>query len=1065
MPTFRAYRHLFTVAEGGSRGPLEFQSVACSDLLLPLVEELEDLVGSFRLPPAASDRRPSRQLLQMYDQEYYAFTEVTPLEEDPHGRRGNYWAETFVVPRGWLQEGGWDLAAALEALPWRDAPELGRYSGWPCSLGDGEAIAPLEPGPLSRIAALRDVVPEAQFLDLFAAVLEATTQRRLPVSLVAPKGAMRSDVTVESLVALLPLLVPPGLREFHERERRRTFQLRNWTLPGASPRVDFAGLPASALDTVAGAEGFWVDLDGKRRSPRPRSAAGAEYLRWLEEVVEDEDWERLAAAYRAAATPEAAAALIASGPRRPVLPGPAVPRMPSADDGDDDAPAGALTRQQQEWLAREALDAALGDHQRRLREELDRLAEGMQRATANALGSLDALAGERSDELIAHRTATEKGIAEAAADALLRMTEALEGQRGALVEQIAAEAQRAREALAAELESAQEALAAESRSAYEAVAQQASQAREGLIAREKEEREALFKQVADEREAFLSELVEKEGAFASKLDEAREAFVARAEKAESAIASRAESAQDALADKVEGLLAKVGTKVDRSWKDLREQIERVQASLSNQIGGAKKLVASEVVKARAEMVQPITAVREEASRLKQELSALAGQHQEHLEAVDRAAYSAHQAIATANEAIAAARRDVLDSLTATIDEVGEQAREVAARAVASLGEATAERLAADVQKQIERSLELAISRIEAAAAAASAGTPPQAVPAATAPAAHPATLPRTPTATSVAPAGGSGRARDVGAATVVSASSTLWGRFANRHTFGTDSRWSAAVVATLGLAVVLIPAFFFRSREPAPVAEPSVSPTPTPAVQRGADLTAAVREPGMAPRLLVAGAGSRASDAAAALYLDLEMDGRGGLQLTDATRAALVQHSMQIAVDGAFGGTSKGLFNPLLAAKHACCNKLKADGDRQSCYLRFELWAGREAACAGKSLQGEGFDFDSASQLLQLARGARIAAGEHAVGQQLAALDLAASADADRWRLASSVAPAAIDDREATLLVRLAVTLAKNADWTENEKQLDDAQRRAVAKFLEKLPAPPARPAGGADGP
>jgi hypothetical protein len=449
MSSVRGYRHLFTVAAEGSRGRPGFQTIACAAPIEPVIDELEELVGGFRSPDPG-DRRPSRQAVRMYDAGFYAFSTLSPLDESPDGRAGNYWAETFVVPAGWLEEGGWDLDGAFARLPWRGPEGPGRHAGWPHSLGDGEPLPPPEPGSLDRLEELRQGVPEPLLFDLVLGVVQLTRLRRTLHLVEAPgAGGGTAAAPVDGLVPLLPLLLPPGARQFQAAEGRRTFQLRTWTQPGETPPVDLAGLPAAALPAAEAADGRWLDLSGRRRPEPSRETFGHEYARWLAETLAEGRWEEIEGLYeRQGRDPESARELLQSfrppAPGRSAAPADAEPAVPAGGPAGPGR-ASALEERGQEWLTRAALDEMLGAQRERLREQVQAAADAMaadREAAVAALAKLVEGQGKRIQAELAAETVRLEKAAAGPLDRLERLKREIGQQVEGLGKQVEAECNR-----------------------------------------------------------------------------------------------------------------------------------------------------------------------------------------------------------------------------------------------------------------------------------------------------------------------------------------------------------------------------------------------------------------------------------------------------------------------------------------------------------------------------------------------------------------------------------------------------------------------------------------------
>ena len=392
MTSTLAFRHLFASAGGG-------RSLAWSDSLELVLGELEELVTGHQVPDGAAGPQVSRQVVPMYDPNYYALTTLTSSGAGAM----EYWAETFVVPSAWLQAGEWDLDAALTALPWRGPEDPSSVSEPGPSVGTGEEIATLESGPLARLEALRRAVPRERLGELIVAVMRVPRHRH-NVGMVEAEGG---EPSVGELVSLLPLLLPPGARSFRSEAGARTFRLRTWTLPGHGPAVDFAGIPSASAEAAENQEGILIDLGGARRPSHPADVEEYEYARWMAEVITAGDWHRLEEAYASAAEPEAAALFLQSFPVNAL--GAAAQRRLA-----EEAKA-ALDRHAQqviaeiETAAEQRLRSLDGDLARRFDSERERLRREVDRS-ASALQEALATRGKRLMEDLArqHAEATQK---------------------------------------------------------------------------------------------------------------------------------------------------------------------------------------------------------------------------------------------------------------------------------------------------------------------------------------------------------------------------------------------------------------------------------------------------------------------------------------------------------------------------------------------------------------------------------------------------------------------------------------------------------------------------------
>lgn len=375
--THEGFRHLYTVApappEDGGGNPA-FRTVALSQPLEAVRAELEEIVGAYASP---ADRRISRQAVQMYDEGYAALTTTTPVDGGPDGRRGNYLAETFVVPTAWLRDAGDDLAAAFAALPWSDPAVAPAKVAGASSLGAGEALPRLAPGPLSRLEVLRQRVPETMLAPLLAAVARVPLGRRPLVVIEGPSGG------VDRLVPLLPLVLPASARRFHADEGVRAMELRTWSPPGESPTVDLVGVPADARSAAERTGAVVIDLSGQGAPEVGEDPAGRFGL-WAAEVVAAGDWQALAQVHERAGDASAEAFL---------------ERFEDAGRSISPARASAgslLEERRADWLSREALDrlfverglrldAERQETTRRLEQQVDAVFDDLQQQLAREI--------------------------------------------------------------------------------------------------------------------------------------------------------------------------------------------------------------------------------------------------------------------------------------------------------------------------------------------------------------------------------------------------------------------------------------------------------------------------------------------------------------------------------------------------------------------------------------------------------------------------------------------------------------------------------------------------------
>lgn len=364
MSKYPGYRHLYTVAERGSLGAPGFQSIACSAEIEESVRELEEIVGGFRSSDPDGDRQ-SRQVVQMYDPDFYALTTFTPLAPSPASRSGNYWAETFVIPAVWLGQGDWDLGAAFESLPWRGPEDPKTFGDWPHALGAPELLPPLSSRPREGLESLREMVAEPVLFELVLAVAQLTQTRRT-IQVIERGEAVLEHAPYLGL--LLPLVLPPVVRKFVDGKRERTFQVRTWSRPGKGPKVDIETVSADDAHPSPPPDVRVLDPRGSV-ADRGADRQGYAYAAYAARLIAAGDWESLLSLY-AQVDPSLSArrflqdfrppAPAASAPDPAVHPTPVPPRA-----------AAVPKEKREEWLTREQLDKVLAEHGQRVRHELD----------------------------------------------------------------------------------------------------------------------------------------------------------------------------------------------------------------------------------------------------------------------------------------------------------------------------------------------------------------------------------------------------------------------------------------------------------------------------------------------------------------------------------------------------------------------------------------------------------------------------------------------------------------------------------------------------------------------
>jgi len=289
-----AYRHVFTSApenfpEGGG-----FRTVAYAAALRgEKVSLIESLVESYTSWEGGGAR--CRQFVPLArGAKACALTVFTPLADSPDGRTGNFWAETQVVPSKWLEQAGWDAAAAFDALSWWGPRNLGDL---PQNL-EPEPLASLEPGSVERLARLNKFVPSECLEPLLHAVVQQSRGLR-PLELLEAQGTPTSQL--EEVVMLVPLTVPPRSRRYLDADQLRCLSLRTrCPIGGMTFRTDVTGYPAAAADGLELSDGFVIDLADRLPTKSHEDRFGRDYVEWLLRVIQDGEWNQLEALYKRA---------------------------------------------------------------------------------------------------------------------------------------------------------------------------------------------------------------------------------------------------------------------------------------------------------------------------------------------------------------------------------------------------------------------------------------------------------------------------------------------------------------------------------------------------------------------------------------------------------------------------------------------------------------------------------------------------------------------------------------------------------------------------------------------
>lgn len=408
-------RHFYTCAEVGTLGGPGFQTVAYCQRLGPIVENLERLVEGYSPPELAGPSCLQLMPVPGYPQ-YYALTVFTPTGPCPDGREGNYWAETLVVEAGWLERAGWDAEAAFQALPWqgpREPAQLTRELPL-------EEPPPLAPGPLERLARLREAVPQGLLAPLVLALAQQSRGLQ-PLRLVERSGADPGELA--EAVLLLPLLVPPACRTYPAGEHRRCLSLRTRSPRAGMPSAaDITGWPAEAADQAEATGSLVIDLGGGLPAPGGRERFGKDYAGWLAQALEEGAWERITGLYRRAGEipgaaffdrfrellPRAGAVEAAARPKVSARVEP--PATEAAESGAETAGTSPWQARRQAWAAREEAEGAIWQLLEQHRAQLQELVGSSREQLAASSKSAEAQLWQTLDE---HQAQIERSREEA----------------------------------------------------------------------------------------------------------------------------------------------------------------------------------------------------------------------------------------------------------------------------------------------------------------------------------------------------------------------------------------------------------------------------------------------------------------------------------------------------------------------------------------------------------------------------------------------------------------------------------------------------------------------------
>ncbi len=308
-------RHIFTSAAAGPHGA-GFRTVASAITDLDLHGEIEQALEE--ASEAAAVERVHQALTLPGRPQLCLLSRLEPAGAAGSALRGNFWAESVLVPRAWLDGGQWDVARAFERIDFPGPRELPAAGGTLTRL-EPESLAALSPGPLARLERLRRT-GTAQRRCLLQAVVRQSRDRS-PVFVVRPDGMDPAEF--EQLVLLAPLLLPPGRRT--AAGGARPMHLRTLGLAAGSVfsrSIDVLGVTSDQLDEVRRETGTVVDLNPKARSARRRAAGsyGEAYVDWLAEILEDRRWDELERFYATARKGDPIAGFTDVDPRAEALP-------------------------------------------------------------------------------------------------------------------------------------------------------------------------------------------------------------------------------------------------------------------------------------------------------------------------------------------------------------------------------------------------------------------------------------------------------------------------------------------------------------------------------------------------------------------------------------------------------------------------------------------------------------------------------------------------------------------------------------------------------------------------
>src|SRR6185436_15315039 len=97
------------------------------------------------------------------------------------------------------------------------------------------------------------------------------------------------------------LTVPPTSRRYRDADQLRCLSLRTrCPVGGMAFRTDITGYPTAAAASLELSEALVVDLAGRVPMKSPGDRFGRDYAKWLQGVIEKQEWDQLEGLYKRA---------------------------------------------------------------------------------------------------------------------------------------------------------------------------------------------------------------------------------------------------------------------------------------------------------------------------------------------------------------------------------------------------------------------------------------------------------------------------------------------------------------------------------------------------------------------------------------------------------------------------------------------------------------------------------------------------------------------------------------------------------------------------------------------